>query len=193
MASENQLSAGSGITLSEVDQQINIRLENIITSYENIIQQKNEELEQKRAQSKEQEEQKKGKPLSGFLEFTGYFSNQASTVNRSLVLGGIAIIWIFKKPEDKEIVKNLLNTPLFCLACSLALDLLQYAFGAIAWMLFYECKYSKWKKQKYPADYVKDIEAPNAISLPITILFVLKIVFMCIAYYHILLFLKDRL
>ncbi|WP_346319436.1 hypothetical protein [Chitinophaga sp. YIM B06452] len=129
----------------------------------------------------------KGIPLSGFLEFARFYSTQASSSNRSLALGGIAIIWIFKKPDqDGPLITGLLNLPLFFLALSLSLDLLQYVFGGIAWDRFYEHKYGQWKRAGYRADFAKDIEAPNGISWPITIMFYLKVACTAVAYFFII-------
>jgi hypothetical protein len=170
------------------------QLEKILQQSEKLIEQKTNELLEKQKAFNVIEDQKKGIPLSGFLEFTKYFSNQASSVNRSLALAGIAVIWIFKKPGDGQpIIQGLLNFPLWCLVVSSGLDLIQYTFGAIAWNIFYERKYYLWKKKGYPPTYVKDIDAPNSISISISILFILKIGFMMVAYWNILKFLINKL
>ena len=144
--------------------------------------------------SESKDEQKKGRTLSSYLELVTFFSSNASSINRSLALAGIAIIWIFKKPSDTmPIVKGLLNIPLLYLAVSLSIDLLQYVFGAIAWLLFYENKYSKFESNNFDPKLAKDIVAPNWISLPIHLLFLAKIVCMAIAYYHIFIFLISRI
>lgn len=135
----------------------------------------------------------KGLALSGFLELARFFSTQASAANRSLALGGIAIIWLFKKPEKGPIVSGLLNLPLFFLALSLALDLLQYFIGGAAWNWFYERKYREWERQRFNAAFAKDIEAPNYISRPITWLFYLKIMSMVAAYFFIIRYLVGIL
>ena len=128
----------------------------------------------------------KGLSLSGFLDLARFFSTQASAANRSLALGGIAIIWLFKKPEKGPIVAGLLNLPLFFLALSLALDLLQYFIGGVAWNWFYERKYRQWEEKQFDTAFAKDIEAPNYISRPITWLFYLKIISMGTAYFFII-------
>jgi len=171
------------------------QLEKMILFEEKFIEKKIIEVQEKQAARETLEQTKKGKPLHDYLEFTGFFSGTASTVNRSLALGGIAIIWLFKKPQNaQEVIPDLLNYPLWCLGISLGLDLLQYVFGAIAWNLFYERKYWLWKKRhNYSSTYAKDIKAPNTISIPIHILFLAKIVFMGIAYWHILKFLQTKI
>lgn len=161
---------------------------------ETVATQKSLELQQQQQAQKAQEPPRKGKPLHGFLEFSSFFSTQASTVSRSLALAGVAIIWLFKKPDDHAaIVKGDLNFELWCLALSLALDLLQYFFGALAWNIFYEVKFHRWKKGGFKPEYARDIEAPNWISVPIKVLFVLKIGFMIVAYCGIIAYLMRQL
>ena len=145
------------------------------------------------AEAATDEPPKKGLELSGFLELARFFSSQASAANRSLALGGIAIIWLFKKPEKGPIVAGLLNLPLLFLALSLALDLLQYFIGGVAWNWFYERKYRQWKDKQFDAAFAKDIEAPNYISRPITWLFYLKIMCMGTAYFFIIRYLARIL
>jgi hypothetical protein len=141
------------------------------------------------------EQHKKGKSLNDYLEFMGAYTSNASAANRSLALGGIGIIWLFKKPESGLVIqKNLLNFPLLLFAISLALDLLQYFFGAVAWKLFYERKYWIWKnKMKYDNNYACDIPAPNFISVPIYIFWISKILVMIIAYTLLLKYLVNIL
>jgi hypothetical protein len=191
---ENNTPENNNITPEQIENLIERHVEKVFKLSENLIEEKVKRLQEKQQSVAKEEDQRKGKHLSGFLEFTSYFSNQASSVNRSLALAGVAIIWIFKKPVDGQpVVHGLLNFPLWCLAISLGLDLLQYTFGAIAWNIFYERKYYLWKKQGYPPAYAKDINAPNGISLPISFLFLAKIVFMLIAYVYILRYLLDKL
>lgn len=143
--------------------------------------------------TEKKDEPKKGRTLSSYLELINYFSSNASNINRNLALAGIAIIWIFKKPSDSApIIPGLLNFPLWCLAISLCIDLLQYFFGSFAWKIFYERKYYLWKKNNFKLGVVKDIEAPNYISIPIDILYLAKIVFMLIAYYNIIIYLFNK-
>jgi hypothetical protein len=142
--------------------------------------------------AEKKEDAKKGRTLSSYLDLISYFSSNASSINRNLALAGIAIIWIFKKPENTSIIPGLLNFPLWCLAISLGIDLVQYLIGSFAWKFFYEYKYYLWKKNGFKPEYAKDIEAPNSISVPIDILFFTKIVFMLIAYYNIVIYLYYK-
>lgn len=134
----------------------------------------------------------KGIPLNGFLEFVRFFSTQASAANRTLALGGIAIIWAFKKPEKMDPIPGLLNWPLLFLAIALALDLIQYFFGAVAWDNFYESKYKKWETGGFKDGVVDDIIAPNKISGTIRWLFYFKLTSMVIAYILLIRFLIQK-
>ncbi len=171
------------------------QLQEFSGAVDSLIVEKIDEFKKKQAEAFKAEKQKKGRPLSDYLTFINFFSSNASTVNRSLALGGIAIIWLFKKPEISHgIQKDLLNTPLLLLALSLALDLVQYFFGAVAWKIFYERKYWLWKKKhSYENDYVSDITAPNFISTPIYIFWFVKIIFMMAAYYYMIQYLRQIL
>ncbi len=175
-------------------EQQELQLQSFKEATDKIIAEKITEYKQKLDEAAKSEKQKKGKTLNDYLGFLNAFTSNASTVNRSLALGGIAIIWIFKKPETTHaITKGLLNLPLLLLAGSLALDLLQYLFGAVAWKIFYEIKYRIWKKNNYDSAYASDITAPNWISLPIYILWLSKIAAMMVAYYFIIVYLLKEL
>ncbi|HSZ33983.1 MAG TPA: hypothetical protein VK772_11765 [Puia sp.] len=178
-----------------LEQQKELQLQSFKQSTDKIIIEKIAEYKQKQDEAPKSEKQKKGKTLNDFLDFTNAYTSNASTVNRSLALGGIAIIWIFKRPDPAHpIIKGLLDIPLLLLAASLALDLLQYFFGAVAWKIFYERKYWIWKKKKsFESSYASDITAPNFISVPIYILWLLKIVSMMVAYYFLIVYVTKEL
>jgi hypothetical protein len=145
--------------------------------------------------TKKVEDQKKGKPLGDYVAVSNSYTTAASTVNRSLALGGIAIIWIFKRDDvTHSITPGVLNLPLLFLAISLALDMFQYFVAGIAWTWFYERKYWLWKhKKEFKAGYAQDIPAPNVISIPLYGLWFLKILFMGLAYWKILCYLSYHL
>lgn len=185
----------SGPEQDALQQQLADQLEVFRAASDKIIVQKLEELKSTPPPSAKVESQKKGKSLNDYLEFIRFFTTNASTVNRSLALGGIAIVWIFKKPDSLPAIhKGLLNGPLLLLTLSLALDLLQYFFGAIAWKIFYERKYWVWKhKKQFENEYALDIQAPNWISLPLYLFWLFKIASMIIAYIALLQYLARQL
>lgn len=138
--------------------------------------------------------EKKHMGLSDFPAQMRFYSIQASANVRNLVLAGIAIIWIFKRPEaGKPIIPGLLNTELFGLGLALALDFLQYVWGSVSWRVYYwnQCRIAK-KRQATQPDYGRDISASGFVSIPIDILFYGKIVVMAFAYYGILKYVYDH-
>ena len=130
----------------------------------------------------------KGIPLKDFPVQIRFYSGQASTIVRNLVLAGIAIVWIFKRPDaGKPVIQGLLNTELFLLALALFLDLLQYVWGTIFWRYFYsdQRKVAENKVITEP-NYGDDIDTPGFISWPIDLLFYAKIIVLFFAYAGIL-------
>lgn len=135
-----------------------------------------------------------GKPLDDYLEDYAYYTGKASDINRSLALAGVAIIWLFRNTGDGQPLFPLsLLHPLFFLVVSLGLDLMQYFFGSASWGIFYEYNFWRRKKKKISEEKAADLEAPNALSVPITLLFFAKIVCMTIAYIELFLFLKSKI
>lgn len=137
----------------------------------------------------------KGKPIHDYLVDYDYYTGKASDINRSLALAGVAIVWLFRNPEgSKTLFPDNLLYPLWFLIISLSLDLLQYFLGAIFWGLFYERKYHLWKRAKKLNDeQVKDIQAPNFLSIPLVVIFFAKISTMVFAYYELFMFLQDKI
>jgi len=73
-----------------LQKQIQAQLQLLTEASDKIIEQKIEEFKTKQATSTKVENQKKGKTLNDYLEFTRFFTVNTSTVNRSLALGGIS-------------------------------------------------------------------------------------------------------
>lgn len=138
----------------------------------------------------------KGKPIHDYLVDYDYYTAKASDINRSLALAGVAIVWLFRNPEgSKTLFPDPLLYPLWFLIISLGLDLLQYFLGAIFWGIFYEYKFHLWKrvKNKLTDEQVKDIEAPNLLSIPLVVIFFAKISAMVYAYYELFVFLQNKI
>ncbi len=136
----------------------------------------------------------KGRPLKSYLEDKNYFSGTASEISRSLALGGIALIWLFKKPNQEIVaIDTKAMWPLFLFVFSLGLDLLQYVYGATGYDIFYSTRFKKWDNLSQPDEEVKDIRSPNAIIWPLRILFYVKIGVMFTAYVLLFGFLLDKL
>jgi hypothetical protein len=132
-----------------------------------------------------------GKKIEDYREDFYAFTGKASEVNRQLALAGIAVIWIFKNPENSlKLLPQELYKPLLFLIISLTIDLLQYVLGAIIWGIFFEIKEHQVNKNIINND---NINAPNLLSWIITLLFFLKIIAMIIAYIGLLSFFESKL
>jgi len=104
-------------------------------------------------------------------------SGKASDVARQLALAGIALIWIFKLDNAGPLaipVPLLLPAALFVV--TLALDLLQYVFGALIWGAFNRYHESKGKKDD------EDVLAPSYFNWPALFCFWLKLCTVLIGY-----------
>ena len=68
-----------------------------------------------------------------------FFTGKASEINRSLALGGIAIIWIFKSTSSEvSLLPPALILPLILLVVGLGLDLFQYIVAGAIWFFYYK-------------------------------------------------------
>jgi hypothetical protein len=110
----------------------------------------------------------------------GYSSGKLSDVVRQLSFAGIAVVWMFKTgtggiPFDARLV-----WPLKFLVSSLALDLLHYAYAALAWGRFAHMREKDGVKD---ADEVFPDESINWISL----VFFWSKAFLCVVAYVLLL------
>jgi len=94
---------------------------------------------------------------------------------RTLAITGIAIIWVFKQTTDAGFkVPQQLVTPGVLLITALALDVLQLAYGMIAWG-----KMAKRGAGKEP-DY--DIEKPAWLNWPTMFMAYSRMLFVFAAY-----------
>lgn len=116
-------------------------------------------------------------------------SGKASDVVRSLGFAGIAVIWIFKsaQPEGKYILPLDLYWAGLLIVASLALDLLQYALGALIWGAFWRLN----EKSGVLDD--EKLDAPSYFNWPALICFWGKLLTMIIAYALVLVYLLHNL
>ena len=119
-----------------------------------------------------------GKSLTEWREEYEYFSSKASDINRSLALGGLAIVWIFKNTDPTmPMLDKAFLWPLLLLVFSLLSDLLHYLVGGLTWYHFY-C----YHERETPLDEQSDISAPRWKRNIITLLFLIKVILMLAAY-----------
>jgi hypothetical protein len=117
--------------------------------------------------------------LSKFAATADYFTGKASEVSRQLAFSGIAVVWIFKHGENvASTVPSPLIGPLLLFAASLALDLLHFVYGGIAWSVFR--RYHELHKPQGEKD--PDVHASRFINWPTWLFFILKIACTLVGY-----------
>lgn len=117
-------------------------------------------------------------------DFRGHYSDhsaKASEIQRQIAFAGIAVIWIFRTGSavDSKIPPQLITSTVLFVA-SLASALLQYLFASLMW----GC-YTRIKELKGTTE-TDDFKAPRWINWPGNTFFVLKFLFVIIAYYGLL-------
>lgn len=121
------------------------------------------------------------KKLEDYRKDYEYFTSQASLINRSLALGGIGIIWIFKFTVDEQVsVPAPLIQPLLLFAISMTLDLLQYVSGGFIWWAYF--KYHEKDNQGTE----EELLAPSRLTYIIHAFYWLKITAMITGYIYLI-------
>jgi hypothetical protein len=117
------------------------------------------------------------------------FSGKASDISRSLVLAGIAVIWIFSiSKENTTILPSNLIHPLELFIATLAFDLAQYVYATIAWGI-----YCRFKEKELGPDSKDDFYAPSEINWPTWMLFAIKIVLLFWGAIELLIYMWNRI
>jgi hypothetical protein len=132
------------------------------------------------------------KKLESYIERYEYFTGKSSEINRSLALGGIAIIWIFKTTTitGGSSIPNQLIIPLIWLVLTLGLDLLHYISGGVIWLGYY--KYVQKKIDKDITTLDSEINPPSILPIILHIFYWGKITSTIIAYYLLIAFLYMK-
>jgi hypothetical protein len=105
------------------------------------------------------------------------YSGKASDLSRQLAFAGIALIWLFKKDtiSGPSIPHELLLPGIF-IVLALALDMFHYCLGSLIWRRFYR------KKEEAGADEERELDHSVWLESPIYAVFILKIIFVFLAY-----------
>lgn len=135
--------------------------------------------------------------LIKYKEIAKEYTGKTSEITRQLCFAGIAIIWLFKNVDDKQVLINspqpILNfwliLPLISLSIALFLDLFQYFIGGEIWIRFYRMK----EKASNNSTNNLDIKDDKNRNLPIYICYYSKIFLMVVAYFFIIGFLVSKL
>jgi len=126
--------------------------------------------------------------LSQYKDDLYFFTGKLSDINRQIAFAGIALIWIFKKNNGAEVIicKELV-LPSILLAYALGFDILQYIYQSITWALFYRYH----EKRANGED--TEILASKYLNYPSWLLFIVKVIFVLLAYKFIIEYLIDKL
>lgn len=103
-----------------------------------------------------------------------FYSGKASDVVRQLGLAAIAVVWVFKTEQaGVAVVPEPLLVAAKWAVLALALDFLQYLYGAAAWGILHRVK-ERQKAAKY--------QAPALLNWPTAVMFWGKAVAMAVSY-----------
>jgi hypothetical protein len=132
------------------------------------------------------------KTIDDYKKDYEYYTGKASEIGRSLALGGIAVIWIFKttSTDGSLTIPSLLIAPLIWLVISLSLDLLQYVIGGLIWLIYYRYKEYQIKNNQIQA--TEDLKAPKILPLIIHIIYWSKLISIIVSYCLLLSFLYSE-
>ena len=126
--------------------------------------------------------------LDGYRETYQFHTGKASEVARQLSFAGIALIWVFRNaPNALVAVPQQLVLPTKPFVIALALDLLQYLAGTIAWGTFVR----HHEGAGTPAD--EELDASMYRNWPALAFFWGKMVAVLLAYYLVLQYLQIQL
>lgn len=131
-----------------------------------------------------------GKSLDEWRKEYEDFSIATSNINRSLALGGIAIVWIFRNPDGDgvPILPRPLIFPALLLSLSLFFDLLHYFVGTLIWYRFYLYHEKRSQRKKR-----KNLSAPPHKRKVISYFFYVKVALMLAAYAFLFRYLVTRI
>lgn len=135
--------------------------------------------------------------LSEYKKKSETYTSKSSDIVRQLIIGGIAIIWLFKYSDNgKESIDKFLVFPLLTLSLGLISDLLQYVIGGKIWNTFFlqeEKKAVQNNKQNPQLPIDPEIKAPRRLNRPIYFFYWAKISFMILSYIFIIIYLLKKL
>ena len=115
-----------------------------------------------------------------------FHTGKVSDIVRQLALGAIAIVWLFRSGDTAALaIPSELLAPLKLVVAGLALDLLQYAFGAGLWGFF------QWRKERSGALETEEFKAPDWINWPALACFWFKVLTIACAYWILLKYLAN--
>jgi hypothetical protein len=134
--------------------------------------------------------------LSEFRKVGRDYTAKASDVSRQLILGGIGIIWIFKRSDGStNSLDAFLLWPLLLLSFAIVSDLLQYVVGGFIWRSYYRAKekeVAESRKENPSIEVDPDKKAPKNLKLPIDTLYWMKISLLIVAYIFLIIYIFGQ-
>jgi len=123
--------------------------------------------------------------ISNYIKKYEDLTSLASNASRSLAFAGIAIVWIFNiTAESHTQLPRDLFLPLLCFAITLGFDLFHYAFGGVAYYIFYIRM-----KNKNINESDKEVKYRKRINFVSWILYGIKIISVLLGYIYLIGFL----
>lgn len=129
--------------------------------------------------------------LSNYNKKADEYTAKASDIIRQMLLGAIALIWLFKEINNGiSRIDYFLLFPLITVSLGLICDLLQYVVGGKVWKDFF---IQKEKEHRNTNDPDPDIKAPRKYNAPVYVLYMSKVVLMVSTYLLIVYYLWTRI
>jgi hypothetical protein len=118
------------------------------------------------------------------------FSSRASDISRQLSFALIAVVWIFKtdRPDGSMSIPHALYLPATLVIAALAVDLLQYIYGSIAWDQIFHAK-------EVELDHNEETEftVSRWVNRPTFLAFYVKLTLVVASYLMLLKFLGSKI
>lgn len=125
--------------------------------------------------------------LGEILETYYNLSGKSSDVARQLAMVGVALIWIFKKEVQAQIVlPGQLKLPALLFVASLTFDILQYLSATAIWGSFHRLK------ERMGISEDQDVQIPRFLNWPALFFFWGKLTSCIVAYGFMLKFLSGE-
>lgn len=138
----------------------------------------------------EQRENEINKELEGYYKEFSDYTARASEINRAILFGGLAVVWLFKiDTKDGIDIPLELIIATFFFAFSFSIDLMQYVFGAFSWLIVYLFR----RKKADNGEDILQMSPIRWINYGTIILFTLKIIGMIVAYCFLFTFLLGKI
>ncbi len=131
--------------------------------------------------------------LSEYRSVADYYTGKTSDVTRQLILGGIAIVWLFKATDATTNTTSLPAIgiwPLITLSAAAMLDICQYFLGGLLWTNFYLNKEEELATEEDPDP---EVRGPKVYGDTLQWIYYGKVILMIASYMLIVIMLAKEL